>query len=60
MNHSCNYRAYRKVLQSANPPLVPYVGCFQTDLVFIEDGNKIRLPNGHVHFGKASVDPNPQ
>lgn len=48
-----NYKAFRKVLKQANPPLVPFVGCFQTDLVFIEDGNKILLPNGHTHFAKC-------
>ncbi len=48
-----NYKAFRKVLKQANPPLVPFVGCFQTDLVFIEDGNKILLPNGHTHFAKV-------
>jgi len=53
MKPSGSYKTYRKVLQQANPPLVPYVGCFQTDLVFIEDGNKILLPNGQIHFAKV-------
>jgi hypothetical protein len=53
MQPSGSFKAFRKALQQANPPLVPYVGCFQTDLVFIEDGNKILLPNGHIHFAKC-------
>jgi len=53
MDHSSNYKKYRLELDSANPPLVPYIGCFQTDLVFVEDGNKIRLSNGHIHFKKC-------
>jgi len=53
MSHKKNYKYYREVLRSRNPPILPYVGCFQTDLVFIEDGHKILLENGDILFKKC-------
>jgi len=35
-----NWKAYRANLKLANPPCVPYLGVYLTDLTFIEDGNK--------------------
>jgi len=34
-----NYKDYRAILKNANPPCLPYLGVFLTDLTFIEDGN---------------------
>ncbi|KAL6078080.1 Ras guanine nucleotide exchange factor, variant 2 [Balamuthia mandrillaris] len=34
-----NYSCYRERLHSVNPPLLPYLGVYLTDLTFIEDGN---------------------
>jgi len=34
-----NYKIYRTILKNANPPCLPYLGVFLTDLTFIEDGN---------------------
>jgi len=35
-----NWKTYRANLKLANPPCVPYLGVYLTDLTFIEDGNK--------------------
>jgi hypothetical protein len=34
-----SYKEYRSVLKNANPPCLPYLGVYLTDLTFIEDGN---------------------
>ena len=39
-----NSKAYRSLLHSCNPPCVPYLGIYLTDLTFISDGNPERLP----------------
>eukprot|EP00297_Palpitomonas_bilix_P023714 CAMPEP_0113894482 /NCGR_PEP_ID=MMETSP0780_2-20120614/16752_1 /TAXON_ID=652834 /ORGANISM="Palpitomonas bilix" /LENGTH=629 /DNA_ID=CAMNT_0000885047 /DNA_START=31 /DNA_END=1920 /DNA_ORIENTATION=- /assembly_acc=CAM_ASM_000599 len=33
------YKGYRDALHTSNPPIVPYLGVYLTDLTFIEDGN---------------------
>ncbi|KAL6040182.1 Son of sevenless 1 [Balamuthia mandrillaris] len=53
MSSAHNSKNYRAALASTNPPLIPHLGCFQTDLVFIDDGNKLMLPNGYINFGKC-------
>ena len=37
MSPSQNYAAYRTYLKQLNPPCVPYIGCFLTDLTFTDD-----------------------
>ncbi|RKP13932.1 ras guanine nucleotide exchange factor domain-containing protein [Piptocephalis cylindrospora] len=39
MATSRNFGSYREILHSVNPPCVPFVGVYLTDLTFIEDGN---------------------
>lgn len=34
-----SYKGYRNLLLHANPPCIPYLGVYLTDLTFIEDGN---------------------
>lgn len=50
-----SWKNYRNALRSANPPLVPYLGVFQTDLLMIHEGNKLHLPNGHINFRKCTA-----
>ena len=39
MSRSHNYDKLRKHFKACNPPLIPYMGLYLTDLTFIEDGN---------------------
>ncbi|KAG0248100.1 hypothetical protein BGZ95_008219, partial [Linnemannia exigua] len=39
---------YRQELHSANPPCVPFVGVYLTDLVMIQDGNPRRVSTAEV------------
>ena len=38
-DHSKNYAEYRKTLKDLNPPCLPFMGVYLTDLTFIDDGN---------------------
>ncbi|KAJ3249779.1 hypothetical protein HK104_007561 [Borealophlyctis nickersoniae] len=61
MNPTKNFATYREMLHSANPPCVPFLGFYLTDLTFIEDGNpdEIRVnPNGTVANSSQPEDPN--
>lgn len=40
-----SYAALRSKQQRAPPPVIPYVGMFLQDLVFIEDGNPTFISN---------------
>jgi len=35
-----SYKAYRTTIAQMEPPCVPYLGIYLTDLTFIEEGNK--------------------
>lgn len=39
MSSEDNFRVFREALHKINPPCIPYLGVFLTDLTFIEDGN---------------------
>eukprot|EP01125_Pyxidicula_operculata_P018240 TRINITY_DN6479_c0_g1_i1.p1 TRINITY_DN6479_c0_g1~~TRINITY_DN6479_c0_g1_i1.p1 ORF type:complete len:1105 (+),score=214.78 TRINITY_DN6479_c0_g1_i1:1899-5213(+) len=44
----------RSALKTANPPIIPYLGMFLTDLTFIEEGNTNYLPpHNLVNFYKC-------
>ncbi|KAF9929050.1 hypothetical protein FBU30_001893 [Linnemannia zychae] len=49
-----NWAEYRAELHSVNPPCVPFVGIYLTDLVMIEDGNPdvLRTKDNHINFYK--------
>jgi len=47
-----NWKSYRANLKLANPPCVPYLGVYLTDLTFIEDGNKNYLT---VNSGRTDL-----
>jgi len=40
MSNSKSFHKYRNELNNVNPPCLPYLGVFLTDLTFIEDGNR--------------------
>jgi len=54
MNNKNSYKNYREALHTVNPPCVPYLGVYLTDLTFIEDGNKDVL-NNLINFRKRAL-----
>ncbi|KAF9924761.1 hypothetical protein FBU30_005311 [Linnemannia zychae] len=54
MNVAKNWAEYRSELHSANPPCVPFLGMYLTDLVMINDGNKDELKQSShlINFNK--------
>ena len=52
-----NFTAYRTAVSTADPPIIPYLGVYLTDLTFTEDGNPdyLRVQDGRtdiVNFEK--------
>jgi len=54
MSSTKNFAYYRDHLHTLNPPCVPFLGVWLTDLTFIEDGNPDRLKtdNRLINFNK--------
>eukprot|EP00004_Rigifila_ramosa_P007499 TRINITY_DN1849_c0_g1_i3.p1 TRINITY_DN1849_c0_g1~~TRINITY_DN1849_c0_g1_i3.p1 ORF type:complete len:1081 (+),score=249.42 TRINITY_DN1849_c0_g1_i3:2-3244(+) len=60
MNGNQSYRNFRAALHLANPPCIPYLGMYLTDLTFIEDGNTdtVASPSGKltlINFRKREM-----
>lgn len=45
-----NHAAYRQSLHTINPPCVPFLGLYLTDLVFLDDGNADTVQVGDQAF----------
>uniref|UniRef100_A0AAQ4R172 Ras protein-specific guanine nucleotide-releasing factor 2a n=1 Tax=Gasterosteus aculeatus aculeatus TaxID=481459 RepID=A0AAQ4R172_GASAC len=45
----------RETLKNCNPPCVPYLGMYQTDLAFIEEGRPNLTEDGLVNFSKMRM-----
>jgi hypothetical protein len=49
-----SFKQYRETLHTVNPPCVPYIGVYQTDLIFIDQGNPDTLNDGRlINFDKC-------
>jgi hypothetical protein len=57
LDSNSNYSNYRSALSHANPPVVPFVGMYLTDLVYIEEGNPdfLRDEPTFVNFHKRTL-----
>lgn len=58
MSPQRSFASYRAAIRSAQPPLVPYLGIFMQDMVFIEDGNPDSLkghPAEYINFHKRRL-----
>ena len=51
MSHEGSYREYREILHHCDPPTIPYLGTYLTDLTFIEDGNQ-NMDGTLINFDK--------
>ena len=49
-----NYKNFRDNLHKVNPPCIPYLGVYLTDLTFIEDGNQ-DLTGNLINFVKRQM-----
>lgn len=48
------YSTYRAVLHDINPPCIPFLGTYLTDITFIEDGNPDYI-NGLINYRKREL-----
>ncbi|KAJ6248294.1 ras guanine nucleotide exchange factor i-related [Anaeramoeba flamelloides] len=49
-----SYRYYRSLLRKVDPPCIPYLGVYLTDLTFIEEGNP-NFIDGLINFSKRRL-----
>ncbi|KAH3743003.1 Ras guanine nucleotide exchange factor Q [Pelomyxa schiedti] len=50
-----NFAAYRETIRRANPPCIPYLGVYLSDLTFIEEGNPDTTEAGLVNYCKFAM-----
>lgn len=50
-----NFQTYRHALSGTKLPAVPYVGVLLRDLIFIEEGNPLKLSNGFFNFDRIML-----
>eukprot|EP00026_Physarum_polycephalum_P009956 Phypoly_transcript_10097.p1 GENE.Phypoly_transcript_10097~~Phypoly_transcript_10097.p1 ORF type:complete len:431 (-),score=72.76 Phypoly_transcript_10097:49-1284(-) len=54
MNVNSAYKTYRGLLHNVNPPCIPFLGVYLTDLTFVEEGNPDFIKN-LINFGKREL-----
>eukprot|EP01119_Soliformovum_irregulare_P004557 TRINITY_DN1560_c0_g1_i1.p1 TRINITY_DN1560_c0_g1~~TRINITY_DN1560_c0_g1_i1.p1 ORF type:complete len:1166 (+),score=383.87 TRINITY_DN1560_c0_g1_i1:136-3633(+) len=50
-----SFKALREKIHTANPPIIPYLGVYLSDLTFIEDGNSDLIDGGLINFDKRRL-----
>jgi hypothetical protein len=56
-----SFKEYRAALRTVQPPCLPYLGAYLTDLTFVEEGNPDEIPEKHnpenmlINFGKREL-----
>lgn len=53
LSHEKSYQKYREVLSHTDPPLIPYLGVYLTDLTFIYENEN--MLNGLINFRKRKL-----
>jgi RasGEF domain len=49
-----NYAAFRAYIKRVNPPTIPYLGMYLTDLTFMEEGSPNKTKEGLINFMKRA------
>lgn len=59
MSAEGSYKAFRAVIKTEDPPVIPYIGVYLADLTFIEDGNPSKIEHETlgelINFGKMKL-----
>ena len=55
MSSNQSYKEYRALIAGTQPPCVPFLGVYLTDLTFVEDGNPDRI-QGMINFRKRKLE----
>jgi RasGEF domain/RasGEF N-terminal motif len=50
-----NYKLFRSRVQKVNPPCIPYVGIFLTDITFMEEGHADYIDGKLINFNKLRL-----
>ncbi|EGG18190.1 RasGEF domain-containing protein [Cavenderia fasciculata] len=54
MANKGNFKVYRDVLHTKNPPCLPFLGVYLTDLTFLEEGSPETLEGGLINMIKRT------
>ncbi|XP_028407100.1 ras-specific guanine nucleotide-releasing factor 2-like [Dendronephthya gigantea] len=49
------FKNMREALRCSNPPCIPYLGFYLTDLAFIEEGTSVKNESGLINFSKMRM-----
>jgi len=52
MNVQSSFKNYRLAIEEVEPPCIPYMGVYLTDLTFIDEGNPHKIA-GRINFSKC-------
>lgn len=59
MSAEGSYKAFRAVIKTEDPPVIPYIGVYLADLTFIEDGNPSKIQHESlgelINFAKMKL-----
>jgi len=53
LSSNCAYKSLRATIHNIQPPCIPYMGMYLSDLTFLNDGNPKYLENGYINFDKC-------
>ncbi|XP_053611778.1 ras-specific guanine nucleotide-releasing factor 2-like isoform X4 [Plodia interpunctella] len=55
ISSECRFRILRDALHRCDPPCIPYLGMYLSDLSFIEEGTSNYTPDGLLNFSKMRM-----